>query len=223
MQAEHGETQKEVAMGFLRSLGGLAQLKEFMVVGIPSVVLRRLLSEGAVVNPARGVYALPDLEADPNLSYAVEALSAPTSACICLLTAAYLQGLVAREPHDVQMFVPRGKWLPRSAGRLPVHPISWRQFDEHDRLLWTDGRMDPTVDILLSGRTFTATCPAKTVADLFLFRGVVGIETAVEALGSCMARDVAISEIEGFADQLGISALVNPYLSGAGASLNRRY
>lgn len=223
MQTERGDTQKDLAMGFLRSLGGLAQLKEFTVIGIPSVILRRLLVEGSIVNPARGIYALPEMEADPNLSYAVEALSAPTSACICLLTAAYLQGLIAREPHEVQMFVPRGKWLPRSAGRLPVNPVSWRQFDEHERLAWTDSRVDPTVDLQLSGRTFTATCPSKTVADLFYFRNSVGVETAVEALGSCLARDVTISEIEGFADQLGISSVVMPYLSGAGASLNRKY
>jgi hypothetical protein len=222
MAVEQGETQKDFALTYLRQLGGLAQLKEFTVLGVPTVVLRRLVAEHRIINPARGVYALSDLEMNPVLAFAVEAISAPATSVICLQSAAYLQGLIGRDPRQLEFFVPRGTWRPKSAGALPIVPISYKQFDSLGRLVRVNG-LDPSADMLLAGRTFTSTSPAKTVADLFSYRNVYGHEVAVEALGTFLEKDGTIGEVEAFAEQNGIADIVHPYLSGAGTKMNRRF
>lgn len=216
-------SNKERALAHLRELGGLAQLREFQSINISPTTLRRLLADNKVYNPGRGVYVLPGCAGDPMIDYAVEAISVPQTSCISMLSAAYLHELVARDPREFWITIPRGAWAPCSAGRLPVHAIQ-------SRLLSVDGLMErppekffPTCEMSMAGRAFTATSPAKTVADLFAYRSRFGIETAVEALGSYMARGDTISEIEAFARQLGVGDIIRPYLAGAGVSMNRRY
>jgi hypothetical protein len=224
MVTDGGESHKDRAMDYIRSLGGLAQLREFTAVGVPSVIPRRLYADGKLSSPARGVYILPELSDDPFLDYAVEATSAPTTACICLLTAAYLQNLVQRDPRELWIAVPPGTWPPKSVGRLPVRSFQWTSISPEGLVERPVGGYQPTAHMEMAGRRFTMTSIAKTVVDLFAYRGAVGMETAMEALGTAMEGDsVSAVEIEAFASQSGIGPLLEPILSGYGAKMNRRF
>ena len=223
MSISNRKTLKDRAIEYLSGLGGMAQLKEFMSAGIPQPILRRLLSEGAIGNPARGVYVVPDLMNDPYMDYAVEAMSSSPTNRVCLLTAAYLQELITRDPREMYLAIPRGTWSTKSAGRLPVTTVVYRDLMPSGVMVKTRSGLNPSEDIVLAGRNFYITAPARTIADMFKYRDMVGIETAIEALGAGLAKGVTIAEIESFAHHIGISNEIGPYLSGAGTNFNRMY
>jgi hypothetical protein len=224
MVTDGSQSHKDRALDYIRSLGGLAQLREFTAVGVPSVIPRRLFADGRLASPARGVYMLPHLADDPFLDYAVEATSAPNTACICLLTAAYLQNLVQRDPRELWIAVPPGTWPPKSVGCLPVRSFQWAALSPEGLFERPRGGFQPTAHMEMAGRRFTMTSIARTVVDLFAYRGAVGMETAMEALGTAMDGDGASAiEIEAFAAQSGVGPLLEPILSGYGAKTNRRY
>ena len=220
---EGGDTLKDRALDYLEQVGGIAQLREFATLGIAPVILRRMLADGSISNPARGIYVLASCGDDPDLDYAVEALSAPPTSRICLLSAAWLQSLIARDPRELFLGIPRQTWAPKSAGRLPVCPLPWKGLLPNGVMERTQSGLDPSAEIQLSGRTFYITSPGRTVVDLIMFKERIGLETAVEALGSALAKGVSIGEIESFADQIGVSEEVHPFLAGAGTGFNRRY
>jgi len=224
MPPDGGETLQDIAMEYLRGVGGIAQLREFVTIGVPSVILRRLTAGGLAVNPARGIYALKENSHLPFFNYAVEAVSVPPGACICLATAAYLHNLLARDPCELHIALPRGTWPPKSAGQLPVRTVHWKGLSCDGILERPDGGFDPTVTVDIAGREFVLTSPTRTVVDLFAYRrsDMADMELAIEALGNCIRQDVSILELEAFAAQAGIGDTIGPYLAGAGASLNMR-
>ncbi len=222
MPLEKKETQAEIVLGRLHNLGGLARSSELMENSIPAIVLRRMAVSNIVLNPGRGVYALPSHGANPDLPYAVEALSAPPVSVICLRTAAWLQGLIEQDPRQLQVFIPRETWPPRSAGILQVSPIIIKQFDHLKRLSRTEQGIDPTVSLELAGRTFIATTAARTVVDLFDYSDLHGVEVAAEALDAYMSRGGDPADIEVFADQVGIMDTMETYLFGSAMTLKPR-
>ena len=224
MPLDGGLTLKEMALDHLRNLGGIAQLKEFASVRIPSVILRRMVSDGSIANPARGVYVLPGAEDDPYLDYAIEALSVPTSSRICLLTAAYMHGLVDVDPRELFLAIPRGVWPPKSVGRLPVTPLLWKGLGQDGYMEKPSGGYEPSTEIQLAGRLFYITSAAKTVSDLLVFRNspAIGHAAALEAFGNALASGVAtVEEIAAFAGQFGHGGEVETFLEGCGAAPGR--
>lgn len=216
MPSEPGMTLKDRAMDYIRE-HGVVQMREFAHVGVPSIILRRLVKDGLLLNPGRGVYVLTEYGDDPLLPYAVEVASAPQGSVVCLLTAAHLHGLITRDPRELWLAIPPRTWAPKPIGLVPMTTQVWPELA--DGFAATRGS-DPVADIRISGRNFCVTSPARTVSDLFANRQTFGMETAVEALGKAISTGVAISDIEAHAAAVGLGHEMAPYLAGAGASLN---
>lgn len=71
---------------------------------------------------ARGVYAQPDLDADPGF---VEIAVRAPGATLCLPSALFHHGLVAQPPSVIHVALPSGQRIPRTQAR-----VTWRQVDE---------------------------------------------------------------------------------------------
>jgi hypothetical protein len=203
-------------------LGGLsiAPLGELMQIGVPSVVMRRMLKDGLVANPARGIYCLNSVCQDPLLDYAVEAVSAPPTSIISLYSAAWLQGLIECEPKELWLSLPAKSWMPKSAGMKTLHPVQWKQIDADGYVEKTKSGLDPLSEIEIAGRPFRITCPAATVAALFAFsnkKQMQDIEIALEALTNVVSSGVSSDDIEAFAEYMGAGERILPYLAGVEA------
>jgi hypothetical protein len=74
---------------------------------------------------------------------------------------------------------------------------------------FTDGQEEHHID----GAKIRVYSPAKTVADLFKYRGKIGIDVAVEALREGLReRRFTPAEVERFAQVCRVSAVMKPYL-----------
>lgn len=216
MASDTSPTLKDRAMDYIRE-HGIVQMREFSQVGIPSIILRRLVKDGLMLNPGRGIYVLTEYGDDPLLPYAVEAASGPAGGVICLLTAAHLHGLTNRDPRELWLAIPPRTWAPKPIGLVPMSTCVWPELVDGFGDCWGS---DPVTDIRIAGRNFAVSSPARTVVDLFGARSRFGTETAVEALGKAISTGVAIADIEAHADASGLGEQLRPYLAGAGASLN---
>src|SRR5690606_15404293 len=84
--------KKQQAKDFIASRGGAVRAIVLRDAGIHSEILRRMVAEGTLFVPMRGVYALRDLEFAQESSLAFVAARNP-DLVLCLKSAAILHGL----------------------------------------------------------------------------------------------------------------------------------
>lgn len=94
------------------------------------------------------------------------ALAAHPSGIVCMLSAAYLHGLLTAEPHDTWLL------LPRSANPSSGHEAHLR------RMSWRSGTLDGfgVVEAVILGVRCRISDPARTVIDLLRFSRLLGGE-----------------------------------------------
>jgi predicted transcriptional regulator of viral defense system len=98
----------------LKLLGArpMMRLKDFTAHGIGPETLARLVREGIVVRPARGLYRLADGSVDARRALAESAALVPKGV-ICLVSALQFHGLTLQMPSSVWMAIERTAWRPR--------------------------------------------------------------------------------------------------------------
>ncbi len=180
---------------------GVLRSRELAVHGLSRTVLRRLVSQGELLQVARGMYILPDAEITEHHSM-VEAAKRFPSCVVCLLTALRFHGLTTQAPSEVWLAYKRGKSAP-SQTDLPLHVVSFsdasfRYGVEHHTL--------EEVKVAV-------TSPAKTVADCFKFRGKVGLDVAIEALRDYRHQQAGtFEELEEASRVCRVSKIIRPYM-----------
>lgn len=154
----------------LLSTQPMMRLKDFTVHGIGPETLARLLREGVVVRPARGLYQLADAPADARHALA-EASALVPKGIICLTSALQFHGLTLQMPSAVWMAIDRTAWRPR----IDYPPIRFVRFTG-----WalTEGVERHRIE----GVEVAITDPARTIVDCFRYRTKVGIDVAMEGL-----------------------------------------
>ncbi len=156
---------KDRALDFIRSRGGLARQRDFDAIGIQGVILRRLVQDGALLTPLRGVYQSPGM-----MMFFDEALvlaQLRTGGVVCLCSAADFHGLTDRTQDGIWLAVPQTRANACAAeieaqfGRQ-LHLTRWRDFS-------LNGPGIQQVDI--DGILVPMTTPERTVVDLLRYRG----------------------------------------------------
>ena len=201
MAHEVSITQRARASAFLRSTGR-ARLSELIAAGVTASTVSRLEREGALVRLARGLYQLPDAAIDANHTLAEAAKLVPKGV-ICLTSALAYYELTDQIPAKVWMAIGPKDWRPR----FLYPPARFAHFPnkhlhtgvEHHKI---DGVAVPIFGV------------AKTIADLFRYRRIIGVNVALEGLREAFRKKKATpAQIAKYAREAHVWKTMEPYVS----------
>jgi predicted transcriptional regulator of viral defense system len=193
-------TQRSRALDLLRGKGML-RLRDFIAENIEPQTVARLVRDGQVVRPARGLYQLPDAPVDANHSLAEAALLVPRGIA-CLISALQFHGLTLQMPSAVWMAIERTAWKPN----ISYPPIRFVRFSG-----WamTEGVERYPIQ---SGRV-RLTDPARTIVDCFRYRNKIGIDVAMEGLREGIRqRKCTPDQLWQYAKKARVWTVMRPYV-----------
>lgn len=175
--------------------------RELESAGVARAQISRLVAAGELVRLARGLYALPGQSPAAEDGLLRVARRAP-DARLCLLTALRLHGMTTQAPFEVWVAIgnkdraPRLDWPP-----LRVVRFSGEALDAGVTTLKTNGVPMRVTNV------------AKTVADCFKFRHLVGLDVALEALREALrTRRIHSDELWCYAKICRVTRVMRPYL-----------
>jgi len=180
---------------------GVLRTRDLGAHGIPREYLIRLLAQGVLDRPSRGMYVLADAESSEHQSL-VEACKRVPHGIACLLSALRFHGLTTQAPSEVWLAISRKARLPR----VDYPPLRIVRFSGPALTLGIG-------DHVLEGVTVRVTSPARTVVDCFKYRNKIGLEVAIEALRDCWRQKKAtMDELHRTARPLRMANVMRPYL-----------
>jgi predicted transcriptional regulator of viral defense system len=180
---------------------GMLRSRDLAEHQIPREYLRRLLAEGIVQRPARGIYVLADAKVTENQSLVEACLRVPRGV-VCLLSALRFHHLTTQSPFETWLAIDSKARLPR----IDYPPIRFVRFS---RAALTDGIEDHRVQ----KKTIRVTNPARTVVDCFVYRNKIGLDVALEALRDCRRNKRAtMDQLHAAAQARRMGNVMRPYL-----------
>lgn len=184
---------------------GVVRAHEAEEVGIPRVVLSRLAARGVLERVDRGLYRLADAPLTQDESLVTVAARAP-QAVFCLLTALQFHELTTQLPRQVWIAMPRGSHAPR----MGYPPLRMVQFSADAYEQGVEVHRRDGVSLRVYG-------VAKTVADCFKMRHVVGLDVALEALREVRrGQRASADELWQHAKVCRVANVMRPYLEAIG-------
>jgi predicted transcriptional regulator of viral defense system len=193
-------TQRSRALDLLRGRGML-RLRDFIAEKIEPETVARLVRNGQVIRPARGLYQLPDAPVDAAHSLAEAALLVPKG-IVCLISALQFHGLTLQMPSAVWMAIERTAWKPN----ISYPPLRFVRFSG-----WamTEGVERYPIE---SGKV-RITNPARTIVDCFRYRNKVGIDVAMEGLRQAIRqRKCTPDQLWRYAKKARVWTVMRPYV-----------
>lgn len=184
----------------------LLRARDLRSLGVPTVMLSRLVSSGRLMRVARGVYSLPTRKVSQHGSLAEVAIRVPRGV-VCLLSALRVHEIGTQAPFEVWLAIPRDMVTPRlDQPKLRVVRMADSSLTEGVETVKVDG---------VKVQVFTA---AKTVADCFKFRNKIGLDVALEALrDGWRLRKFTMDELWRYATVNRVANVMRPYLEGLAA------
>lgn len=180
---------------------GLLHTRDFAELGVPTVVLTRLVRAGKLVRAGRGVYTLAGHAGSEHRSLAEVALRAPRGV-MCLLSALRVHEIGTQAPFEVWLALPAGVAAPRlDSPAIRVVRMTGDSLTQGIQYVEIDG---------VKVRVYDA---AKTVADCFKFRNKIGLDVALEALRDAWRdRKVNADALWRYAKFDRVANIMRPYL-----------
>ncbi|MDZ4738362.1 MAG: type IV toxin-antitoxin system AbiEi family antitoxin domain-containing protein [Alphaproteobacteria bacterium] len=199
----HKASQAQRAQALLAE-HGMLRLRELTEAGIGEETLSRLVRQGSVIRPSRGLYQAADAEIDAAHSLAEAAKLVPKGV-ICLISALQYHELTTQLPSRVWVAISRAAWKPS----LSYPPIRIVRF--------ADRSLDTGVEThMIEGVAVRITSVAKTVVDCFRYRNKIGTDVALEALREGLRkRRCSANALWKLARELRILSVMRPYLESA--------
>lgn len=175
--------------------------RDFVRAGIAREHLSRLVADGVLVRPGRGLYVLSD-DAPTEHRSLVEATRLVPSGVICLLSALQFHGLTTQAPFEVWLAIDHKARMPKSES--PSLRI----------VRFTDLALRYGIEEhILEGARVRVYSVAKTVTDCFKFRNKIGLDVAIEALRDCLRQKKANrDELWDAAKVCRMTNVMQPYL-----------
>lgn len=205
-------TQRAQVLDLL-SARTMMRLKDFAAHSIGPETLARLVRDGMIVRPARGLYQLAEGAVDAHRSLAEAAILVPKG-IICLVSALQFHGLTLQMPSSIWMAIDRTAWLPR----IDYPPIRFVRFTG---VALTEGIQRHSIESV----EVAITDPARTIVDCFRYRAKVGIDVAMEGLREGLRQRKATSdELWRYAAKARTWSIMKPYVEATAAdgALNPR-
>jgi predicted transcriptional regulator of viral defense system len=180
---------------------GVVRPRDLAGQNVPRAALARLVAEGVLDRPARGVYVLADADVTEHHDLAQACKRVPHGV-VCLLSALRFHRLTTQAPHEVWLGIDRKARLPK----LDHPPLRVVRFSGPGL---TAGVEEHTIE----GVRVRVTSPARTVADCFAYRNTVGLDVALEALRDCLRqRRATVDELHRAARARRMANVMRPYL-----------
>ena len=193
-------TQKTRALDLLKAKGML-RLKDFIAQNIEAETLARLVRDGQVIRPARGLYQLPDAQVDAAHSLAEAATLVPKG-IICLISALQFHKLTLQMPSAVWMAIERTAWKPTTS-----YPAI--RFVRFSGWAMTEG----VERYSIQSRKVPITNPARTIVDCFRYRNKIGIDVAMEGLREGIRqRKFSPDQLWQYAKKARVWTVMRPYV-----------
>ena len=193
-------TQKTRALDLLKAKGML-RLKDFIAQNIEAETLARLVRDGQVISPARGLYQLPDAQVDAAHSLAEAATLVPKG-IICLISALQFHKLTLQMPSAVWMAIERTAWKPTTS-----YPAI--RFVRFSGWAMTEG----VERYSIQSRKVPITNPARTIVDCFRYRNKIGIDVAMEGLREGIRqRKFSPDQLWQYAKKARVWTVMRPYV-----------
>ncbi len=144
--------------------------RDIDALGIPPMVVFRLLKKNKIVSTGRGIVYLPEKITSEQQMLMEISLRVPHGV-ICLLSALRYHEIGTQNPHQIWLAIDRKARKPRNTG------ISLKivRFSKSSLLYGVEHHNIHAIPVSI-------TSPAKTVADCFKFRNKIGLDIALEAL-----------------------------------------
>lgn len=200
MPVPQSRSKRDLAVGLVER-HGLMRLSALKKQGVNPATLGRLVREGVLHRPSRGLYELASTQMSAEHSLAEIALRAP-KAVICLISALQFYGLTLQAPSHVWIAI----GLKDRKPAIDFPPVRVARFGGKALALGVETHSIGSVPVKIFS-------PAKTIVDCFRFRRVVGLDVAMEALRmGWRRRKVKPDEIATYARELRIWSVVRPYL-----------
>lgn len=185
----------------LAAQNSLIRPHDLDALGLPSVVLTRLVRQGLLIRVSRGLYARPDRSVSEHGTLAEVARKHP-HAIVCLLSALRVHDLTTQSPFEAWIAIPNKARAPK----VEYPPLRIVRFSG---AALTDGVDDHQID----GVTVRVTNVARTVADCFKFRNKIGLDVAIEALQEAWhAKRVSMDELWRYAALCRVANVMRPYM-----------
>jgi len=195
------DTQMTKALALLRQRG-LTRLSEFRQAGITAATISRLEAAGTISRLARGLYQLPDAVVGPNHTLA-EASKLVPKGIICLTSALAFHGLTDQMPARVWLAIGPKDWRPR----LEYPPMRFAHFSIKQLRAGIEHHSIERVSVPIFSIT-------KTIADLFRYRRIVGLNVAIEGLREALRqRKATPGAIARSATDGDVWNVMEPYMS----------
>lgn len=193
-------TQRNLAVSLIERHGIMRQ-SDLKSHGVNPATLARLVEEGVLHRPSRGLYELADADIEAAHALAEVSKRVPRGV-ICLISALQF--------HEITLQLPRSVWVAiGQKDRTPAidyPPIRIVRFGGKALTLGLETHMVDSVPV----RIFD---PAKSIVDCFRFRNSVGLDVALESLRmGWRYRKAKPDDIARYAQQLRIWSVVRPYL-----------
>ena len=193
-------TQRARAAAYLKSKG-MARLSELIAEGVTASTVSRLEREGVLVRLARGLYQLPDASIDTHHTLAEAAKLVPNGV-ICLTSALAFHELTDQIPAKVWIAIGPKDWRPKF--RYP--PARFAHFPSNHLRIGVERHVIDGVDVPIFG-------VAKTIADLFRYRHIIGINVALEGLREALRkRNATPAQIARYASDARVWKIMEPYV-----------
>ena len=186
----------------LAQKAGVLRPRDLDAEGIPREYLRRLLAEGLLDRPGRGIYIAAGLtKPTPNHSLA-EACKRVPHGVVCLLSALQFHELTTQAPFEVWLAIGEKARLPK----VDYPPLRVVRF--------SGSAMESGIkEHCIEGVVVKVYSPAKTVADCFKYRNKIGLDVALEALRDCWKkRRATMDELWHAAKICRMANVMRPYL-----------
>lgn len=178
-------------------------LAEARSLGVSRARIKELVDSGAIERLARGVYGPPGTSFSPLFEAEILALRG-ADFVVALESALLFHNLTEATPHDLWIAMRTAARKPAVDFPVRVVRVSKRSFE------------DGIEEHRLGGSVIRVYSAAKTVADLFKFRGSVGTEIAVSALKQCLGeKRFTADELMRHAKIDRVANVILPYLEGA--------
>jgi predicted transcriptional regulator of viral defense system len=195
-------SQRKSALALLERYG-IMRLSDFAAQGVDPPTLARLVAEGLVTRPSRGLYELAGAPFELSHSLAEVAKRVPKGV-ICLISALQYHNITLQSPSSVWLAIGIKDRKPA----ISYPPIRIVRFGDR---AFNTGIGTYIIDKV----PVRITEPARTVVDCFRYRTTVGLDVALEALRMAIrSKKATPDQIAAQARTLRIWSVVRPYLEG---------
>jgi len=185
---------------YLARTVGVLRARDVASHGIYRTALGRLVREGKLEHPGRGIYSLPGADVTEHHTL-VEVSRRVSHGTICLLSALRFHGLTTQTPSEVWLAIDVKARKP-NIGKPDLRIV---RFSGKALEYGVEGH-------IIEGVTIRVTSPAKTVADCFKYRNKIGLDVALEALKDYRRSRGSMDNLWKAAGVCRVAAVIRPYI-----------